>query len=279
MRVSFVLIAFNSDYVLEPCLRSVLPFGNVYAAEGPVQFWRNKGFTKSTDRTTEILDAYNIPTIHGMWQEKDDESNAALSLVPSDADFVFCLDADEIWKPEDLENIFKILKRGRTDSMSFKAVSFYGGFDRIMTGFEANFEVFRVQRFYPGARFSMHRPPTINAPDGKPWRYHVNMQCGLFYHYSYVFPSQMEMKAKYYAAMGGNIPDYHNRVYTPWVLGDDAEKARIEDEFDGVHNWLPERRGPCRTMEWLGIHPPEIMRVLPELRQRFEFELGATNEC
>lgn len=283
MRVSFVLIAFNSDYVLEPCLRSVLPFGNVYCAEGPVTFWYENGFTRSTDTTNDILGRYNIQTIHGMaWKEKDEMANAALSLVPSDTDFVFCLDADEVWNPETLRGIFRILEYNQTDSMSFKAISFYGGFDRYMTGFEENFEVHRVQRFYPGARFATHRPPTILAQDGKPWRFHrhrMGLDMMRFYHYSYVFPSQMEAKARYYASMGGNIPDYHDQVYMPWVMGDDAEKARIEALFDGVHNWLPERRGPCYTKRFEGQHPPEILRVLPELRRRFEFELGATNEC
>ena len=37
-----------------------------------------------------------------------------------------------------------------------------------MTGFEENFEVHRIQRFYPGARFATHRPPTILARMGGP---------------------------------------------------------------------------------------------------------------
>lgn len=280
MKVSFCLIAFNSDYVLEPCLRSVLPFGNVYAAEGPVTFWRNRGFVTSADRTTQILDDYQIPTVHGMWQEKDDESNAALSLVPSDTDFVFVLDSDEIWDDMTMRSIFKTLETGNTDSMSFKAISFYGGLDRYMTGFEENFEVHRVQRFYSGARFATHRPPTINAPDGKPWRMHRHVSSNLrFYHYSYVFPSQMKAKAEYYANMGGNIPNYYESVYLPWVTGNDEAKDRIEKQYSGVHNWLPERRGPCYTNQFRGEHPEEIQGVLSALRRRLEFELAATNEC
>jgi glycosyltransferase involved in cell wall biosynthesis len=281
MKVAFVMIAFNSDHVLEPCLRSVLPFGQVYAAEGPVTFWRERGFTKSTDRTNDILDEYRIPTLRGSWMEKDDEQNAALSLVPNDTDFVFCLDADEIWDEMTLRSIFKTLEAGNVDSMSFKAISFYGGFDRYMTGFEAAFETHRVQRFYPGARFATHRPPTINAPDGRPWRthHHLFAQDLRFYHYSYVFPSQMRMKAQYYASMGGNIPDYYQNVYLPWVCGNEIARDVIEREYMGVHNWLPERRGPCRTAPFDGQHPEEIQRVLPELRKRFEFELGMTNEC
>jgi len=95
-----------------------------------------------------------------------------------------------------------------------------------------------------------------------------------FYHYSYVFPSQVEMKAEYYADMGGNIPDYLNTIYLPWALGNDAERAAIENRFDGVHNWIPRRRGPCRTAQFTGEHPAEIQKVMPQLQRRLDLELG-----
>jgi hypothetical protein len=98
-----------------------------------------------------------------------------------------------------------------------------------------------------------------------------------FYHYSYVFPMQMQMKAAYYADLGCNIPNYYNDVYLRWVLGNETTRRIIEDEYDGVHNWLPERRGSCRTAPFAGSHPQEIERVLPELRQRFNAEMEEMN--
>lgn len=274
MKVSFVLIAFNAAHVLEPCLLSVLPFGQVYAAEGPVRFWQERGFTTSTDKTNDILLRYGIPTRHGCWNEKDDEANAALGLVARDSDFIFCLDADEIWKAETLTRIFETLSEGKTDSMSFHATSFYGGFDRYMTGFEENFEVHRVQRYRSGAQFSTHRPPTILAPDGRPWRNHRHVKSAeRFYHYSYVFPSQMKAKSEYYAAMGGNIPNYFEKVYRPWVTGTEIERFNIENQYDGVHNWLPRRRGPCRTARFDGQHPDAIQEAMPRLLERFKSEM------
>lgn len=280
VKVAFMMIVFQSDYVLEPCLASVLPFGQVYAAEGPVKFWQRQGFKTSTDKTNEILERYNIPTVHGQWAEKDDMSNAALALVPDDTDFVWVLDSDEIWLSEVLQLVFSTaLELNGIDSVSFHATSFYGGFARYMTGFEENFEVHRIQRYYPGCRFSTHRPPTILAKDGKPWRNHRHILFGdgkfRFYHYSYVFPSQMYMKSAYYESMGGNIPAYFQRVYLPWILGNDTARQVIENEFDGVHNWLPERRGPCRTAPFGGQHPAEIEKRLPELRERLLFEMEA----
>jgi glycosyltransferase involved in cell wall biosynthesis len=285
MKITFCMIVFNGAEFLEPCLRSVLPFGNVVAAEGPVAFWKQRGYTTSTDGTNAILDKYGITTLHSQWDEKDAEANAALALVPPDTDFVFCLDSDEIWKAETLESICDLLRGGSIDSMAFKPYSFYGGFDRYMTGFEQDFEWHRIQRYYPGAKFATHRPPTINAPDGRPWRLHRHLNhertaalCLRFFHYSYVFPSQMRAKAEYYAQMGGNIPGYFDNVYKPWVLGDDVGKLRVEKKYDGVHNWKPSARGPCWTTSYKGEHPGEIQAIMPELQARLTAEVEALRD-
>lgn len=77
MKTAFVMIAFNSDYVLEPCLKGIAPYGKIYAAEGPVTYWQERGFTTSTDTTNELLDKYAEKVVHGCWSEKDEEANAA----------------------------------------------------------------------------------------------------------------------------------------------------------------------------------------------------------
>lgn len=284
MKISFQLIVWNDDYVLEPMLKSIMPFGEVYVCEGPVGYFAKQGFGTSTDRTNEILHQY-LPEEHikhGVWSEKDEMVNVALGLMPGDTDFVFEVDADEIYKSDDLAKIVDLLESDNYDSMAFRFISFYGGFSRIMGGFEYNFETHRIQRYYPGCQWKTHRPPTILAPDGKPWREHRHLghiatsDMGIFvYHYSYVWASQMKRKALYYHARGGTIDDYFQRVYLPWVLGNPSARQIIEDEFDGVHDWEPVNRGECRTLEYLGEHPKEIIKVMPELLDRFDDELRA----
>lgn len=286
-RVCFQMIVYESSYVLAQCLESVLPFGPVIAAEGPVGYWRDHGPATSVDGTNEILAHYRIPTIHGQWSEKDAMVNAGLERVPDDTEFIWVLDSDELWRPDDIQKILWLLSGGHIDSMAFRAWSFYGGFSRIMGGFEENFEVHRIQRWHPGALWATHRPPTIMAPDGRPWREHRHMNAWLtdrdnlrFWHYSYVFPYQMHRKARYYHDYNpaGTIPDYFERVYLPWVLaemrGDRLARQEIEDRFDGVHDWLPARRGPCRTREFYE-HPPAIAAVLPGLQEILTGELRA----
>ena len=276
MKLAFVMLAFQSNYVLEPCLKSIAPYGKIYAAEGPVRFWQEHGFTHSTDGTSELLDKYCEDVIHSEWEEKDGEANGALILVPPDTDFIWCVDSDEIWKPDQIETVMRLLETGFCDSLSFKPFSFYGGFERYMGGFEENNSDskgwHRVMPYAP--QFKTHRPPTTIEPKSH-LSHHATADMGLrFFHYSYVFPTQIKDKTEYYAARGGTIDDYFTRVYLPWVTGTSEQQQAIEDEFDGVHDWEPQNRGECRTLEFLGKHPPDIAKVMPQLKERFELELA-----
>lgn len=280
MKIAFGLIVFNSDHVLEQAIKSVQPFGRVYACEGPVGYWRGRGYATSEDRTNKILDTLGVETVHGQWKEKTEMCNQYAELIPNDVDFVWHIDADEVWDPDTIESIIKILESGKVDSMSFKAWSFFGGFERILGGFEEQFEVHRIKRWYPGARWDTHRPPTVLAQDGVPWRKKSHMgheetdRLGLrFFHYSYVFPSQAFAKHDYYSA-GWDYPieDWPTKVFMPWVTGSVDERMQIESKYEGVHNFKPSYRGPAHSRPFDGIHPPEIRRCWGELIDRFEEE-------
>jgi hypothetical protein len=286
-RICFQMIVHNDDYVLEEVLKSILPYGRVIVTEGPVGYYCKKGLGTSTDRTNEILQDYvgeeNI--VHGVFPEKDQMVNAALHLVPPETSHLWEVDADEVWKCEDIEYVLENLEVHNYDSVSFHMKSFYGGFWRVMEGFESKFEVHRIQRWFPGARWTTHRPPTILSPEGIPWRKYRHWNAdqteaeGLFfYHYSYVYPSQMKKKSQYYASMGGTIPGYFDTVYRPWILGDETARACIESEFNGVHDWLPERRGSCRTVPFVGEHPREIQLSFDRLVERLEKEVRQLKE-
>jgi hypothetical protein len=282
MKACFCGMVFNGDFILEEVIRTFQPYGKVVFVEGPVKYYRNRGFTTSLDDTNNILartiGSENI--IHGQWEEKDDEARAVSQLIPLDTDFVWWIDSDEVYHDETFDQVLELLQTNQYDGMSFKAISFYGGFDRVMTGFEAEFEVHRIQRWYPNAVWASHRPPTVLAPDGRPWRdhrylnHHETAKRNWFmYHYSYVLPSVMKAKSEYYHTWTQTIPDYFNRVYLPWVTGNAAKKTEIESAYQGVHDWLPQNRGDCYTAKFTGSHPREIEKSLAKLKQRVNDEI------
>lgn len=275
-QVCFQMIVFQSDGFLEPVLETLAQFAPIIVTEGPVAYYQAKGFKTSTDHTNEILAKY-VPTsniVHGVFEEKDEMMNRAIHLIPNNTSHVWMVDADECYKPEAIENTLKLLDE--YDSVSFTPLTFFGGFNHTLTGFEQRFDWIRIQRWHEGARWHTHRPPRVLAPDLMPYRMKRHLASSEnFYHYSYVFPKQVKSKIAYYTSRNprGVIPNYFNKAYLNWVLGDDNTKAQIEYLYDGVHEWQPSARGDCRTVKFTGTHPEVIAKRLPEYYMRFTEEL------
>ena len=72
-KITFGMIVFESDYVLQQCLEQVYPFAHsIVISEGPVSYWQQLGRTTSTDRTNDIIHHFYDPdnklkVAHGMF--------------------------------------------------------------------------------------------------------------------------------------------------------------------------------------------------------------------
>ena len=290
LKLTFGVIVFQSDYVLKQCLESVYPYAHqILIAEGPVKYWQQQGITTSTDKTNEILNSFpdpqnKIKITHGQYSEKDEQCNAYMKFLDKDTDYLWNLDADEIYKSQDIENIIKLLEKEQYTSVGVKSCSFYGGFNHYITGFEeARDNFLRIFKVCPGAVWQTHRPPTILYPNNSNIiKKHLNSdelfdKIGMkIYHYSYVFPKQVYTKMNYYMGIGGyanRISNYFFNVYMPWVLGDLKQKVEIEKMYNGVHEYLPQGRGPSFTTKFIGQHPDSIKRDIVDLSCRFDKEV------
>ena len=267
------MIVFEGDYVLQECLEQIYPYAHqIVIAEGPVRFWQEKGRTTSTDRTNEILDSFPDPEnkifiTHGQFPEKDEQSNAYMSLIKEDTDYLWMVDSDEVYKSADIEKTIEFLKLEAPTSVGVHSCSFFGGFDHYLTGFEENVDNFiRIFKYEHGCDWLTHRPPTIKY-SSKVIRKHINSSEFLkttgvmMYHYSYVFENQVKNKVEYYKAKVSRfkcIDNYYEEVFEPWKNGNQIQRIMIENKYDGVHEWKPEYRGPCRTRKFIGVHPRSI---------------------
>ena len=291
MKIAFGMIVFEGDYVLKQCLKQVYPFADqILISEGPVDYWQKKNKLSSEDRTNDILNEFpdpdnKITIIHGQFTEKDDQCRAYMQYLREDIDYIWNLDSDEVYKTEDIMRIIEFLKVEKPTSVGIQSCSFYGGFDHFLTGFELNRDNFlRIFRIFPGSTWATHRPPTILYPVGynivkkhvpSDWLYnHLGVQ---MYHYSYVFPRQVETKIAYYkekVSRDNCIDNYYNEVYLPWVTGDDSFKKQIEDKYIGVHEFKPNVRGECYTKKFTLKHPESIEDDLEYLKKDFEEQLN-----
>lgn len=286
MKIAFGMIVFEGDYVLKECLKQIYPFAEqILIAEGPVKYWQDRGFTTSTDSTNYILDNFPDPDgkmkiIHGQFSEKDEQCQAYMKFINDDIDYLWNLDSDEVYKTQDLINIVNFLENERPTSVGVRSCSFYGGFNRYLTGFELNTDNFlRIFKVTKGSTWLTHRPPTIKYPNGiNIQRKHINsdqlykMLDFQMYHYSYVFPDQVYKKLSYYKESlnkSNCIENYFNEVYLPWVKGN---KEAVENKFRGVHEF--KIRGDCYTEVFKDEHPEAIVESMPELIEKFNNQLS-----
>src|SRR5262249_58359892 len=164
------MIVFNGEPFLHELLESIYDFAyEIVVVEGPDQNALPMAGPDggSTDRTLEILHSFPDPerklrVIRGTWRDKDEQSNRYMQEVSGD--YIWQVDDDEIYKPQDLISVAEILREDPTiTAVSFYWQNFFKGFDRVMVA-EPPYEVWRLFRLRPGYRVVTHLPPTAVDP-------------------------------------------------------------------------------------------------------------------
>lgn len=282
------IIVLNGDFFLRQVIESLYPYAHaICIAEGAVNYWAQQGITTSTDDTLEILTTFpdpenKIKVVHGTYAEKDDQCRAWFNLVPDDTDYILCCDSDEVHTGKNIERLIDYLSTQQPTSVGFKSDSFYGGFERIIGGFERDHSFKRVLKYEKGCIYRTHRQPTLslngNDIQGKDITGNqLYAETGItMWHGSYVSPKGVYEKIKYYESAvikpGACIPNYFTDVFMPWVTQPD-KRDEIENRWRGVQEFMPQFRGDCFTLPFTGEHPDVILRDWEILQNKFNKQL------
>jgi glycosyltransferase involved in cell wall biosynthesis len=293
MKITAAMIVFNGDHVIEQSIQSVYDFvDEIVIAEGPVKYWQEMGFERSSDNTIELLRNFHDPDkklkiVNDKYSEKDDQFQRALDLMTVKPDYLIQVDSDEVWTEKSLIGLRTLLDERKPVSVGVHSHTFVGGLERTIGGFEEKTDNFlRVFRWSEGCHFLTHRPPTIQYPDGNQTRGHGHIDSDeardsygvSMCHYSYVWPSQVKSKIGYYRAkVSGNncIPGFYENYWLPWTKTSSLEeKWEIEKQILGMHEFRPEVRGPAFTKPYVGDHPTSIISVKDKLVKRIQEEVS-----
>lgn len=272
--VTFVMIVCNGDDFLKECLECVYPYAHsICIAEGATRKWMKAlGWSnpRSQDNTLDIINKFpdskckiKLANSVSAYSDKDNQINRAMRLVPRDTDYIWELDADELYRDRDLKHMMGILAKKRVTYVEMNMYNFFKNIDTIAYGTKKGIwgydtPVPRIFRYHPGAMFSKHRPPTllnengINVKKIKPMlSYNPNNIKA--YHYSYVTNKQVESKIKYYERVFKKpyVDEWYKKVWLRW----DDNRDAVESRFS-VH---PSSLG-YKTKSFHGRHPKPIMK-------------------
>jgi len=276
-RISFGIIVLNGEPWTRYNLRALYPFAHeIIVVEGAVEKARAAATPDghSTDGTLEVLqrfkaeedpeDKVQIVTRDGFWDEKDEQSQAYAERATGD--LLWQVDIDEFYLPGDMRTVIALMAHCPDVTMiSFKTVTFWGGFGYIADGWylRRGSGVFRrLFRWGPGYRYLTHRPPTVLDAQGRDL-YRLGLLDGnrlareqsiYLYHYSLVFPRQVQEKSAYYRYMNW----VHSRKALEWV---EQGYVRLGRPYH-VHNVY---RYPSWLERFRGKHPPAIEQLRADL--------------
>lgn len=268
-RITFGIIVFNGEPFTRYCLRSLYPFAHeIIVVEGATQAAAGVATQSghSTDGTLESLRRFKaekdpegklqIVAREGFWSEKDEQSRAYAERATGD--YLWQVDIDEFYRAEDMAAVLDMLhKDPQITAVSFKQVTFWGGFDYLVDGWylrRGAATYHRLFRWGEGYRYVTHRPPTVEDGDGRNVR---ELRCIsgremarrgiLLYHYSLLFPKQVIEKCEYY----GNAP---------WAGRDRAQQwaRQVYLELKNPYRVHNVYEYPSWLLRFTGEHPSQI---------------------
>jgi hypothetical protein len=284
-RITFGIIVLNGEPFISFNLRALYPFAHqIIVVEGACPSAANVASVDghSRDGTLDAIRRFKLEEDHenkvvivtadldghsnGFWTEKDEMSQAYASRATGN--YLWQIDSDEFYKPEDMRSILEMLKKDPSISeVSFRTLTFWGGLKYKVDGTLLRLgdqDFHRLFSWKPGYRYLTHRPPTVvdeqgnNIMDLKSISAKNLAQNNIFlYHYEYLFPIQVHNKAEYYE----NAPHCQGlRPDSSWV---DTCYMNLNKPFR-VHNIYKWR-------SWLesfyGRHPPEVIKMVDDVSE------------
>jgi hypothetical protein len=214
----------------------------------------------------------------GFWPGEKHEQCAAFAERAT-GDYLWQVDVDEFYRPEDIETVRGLLARDPSiTQMAFKQVTFWGAPRYCVDGIYLRRGAgiyHRLFRWEPGYRYVNHRPPTVVDAAGRDLRARHFLDGSvlaargiILYHYSLLFPKQVIEKNRYYgAAAWAERP--HAEAWT------EAAYLKLERPYR-VHNV---DAYPSWIERFAGAHPPAAMQMWQDaLAGRLGIECRPTDD-
>lgn len=296
-KITFGIIVLNGEPFVRYCLRSIYPFAHeIIVVEGGHEDAKSvctpdghsvDGTLNTLHQFKEEEDAGNkliIVTRDGFWPKKDElgrnrtpQSRAYAERATGD--YLWQIDIDEFYKEEDMLSILTMLSKDPSvTAVSFKQKSFWGGIDYLSESYallrnKGGWN--RIFKWGAGYKYITHEPPTVSDEKGidlhkKKWISGEKMRRRniYMYHYSLLFPWQVEQKVKVY-----KDEDIGYAGIIQWA---ENNYFKIENPFR-VHNIY---ELPSWLERFKGVHPEQVICMMRDIREgKVDAKLRRTDDA
>lgn len=268
MKFSAGMIVLNGMPFVPYILKNLYPvMDEIIIVEGAVELAAQFATPEGHSRDETVAAIKNFPDPErkikliqkqGFWSEKLEMSQAYGQVAKGD--YLWQVDVDEFYHAKEVRFLQNYLcQHPEIEAVALNWYAFYHGFNSYVRGGKEGIngeEVWRIFRWKPGYQWVDHRPPTVINQTGldtreighlRGWQHRVRI-----YHYSYVFPAQVEWKIVYYEKQG--MYQWRNVQPTDWYKNHYLHYTPYRVH---IHR---------RPMSWLepfrGEHPPEIYELM-----------------
>ncbi len=282
-KVTFGIIVLNGEPLTRYCLRALYPFAHeIIVVEGGHEDTRAVATPDghSVDGTLDTLRRFcaeedpehkvTVVTRDGFWPKKDElgrdrtpQSRAYAERATGD--YLWQVDIDEFYLPDDMRRVLEMLADDpEISAMSFRQLTFWGSPSieaqswRLRRGLGTVHRLFRWGTDY---RYVTHEPPTVVDALGRDLRtlkwIRSPQSAGrdiLLYHYSMLFPWQVEQKVRIYK-------DEKPAVFAEMVDWAETSYFKLGRPYR-VHNLY---NSPSWLKRYRGEHPAEVLRMMEDI--------------
>lgn len=251
-KIGVITICLNEEDFISESIRSIINHPNITkiaVVEGLVdQNEHTENFDGlSIDRTPEdIILAGNlnkklIYDRYGYAGNKSELRNRGLELLGKDIDYVLVVDADEVWKSDDIDKLVKHIVENPDDSVIyFKLLHFWKKPNLLATGGQWDKNLFRFFKYQDKTlHWEIHESPPVNSRlVSVEYLGNVAYRNDIFcYHYGYMkSENRVKEKIEYYKKRDTdlNVKD----TFSNWEEGKETQPTHGGGgvkEFKGTH--------------------------------------------
>jgi hypothetical protein len=284
-KITFGIIVLNGEPFTRYCLRSLYPFAHeIIVVEGghvdaksvctpdghSIDGTLNTLFRFKKEEDTE--NKLQIITKEGFWPKKDElgrdrtpQSRAYAERATGD--YLWQVDIDEFYKFHDIKKVLELLINDPEITMiSFPTYNFWGNIKYLMDSWALRRGLQNVHRLFKWSEkyyYLTHEPPTVLNESGqdlrqKRWIKAKEMKKkGIYmYHYSLLFPWQVEQKVKIYKDEKPESCSY----MVQWA---EDNYFKLGNPFM-VHNYY---HLPSWLERFHGKHPEQVICMMRDIKE------------